>query len=94
MARASALFLLIATVAPSLASAQEGLKASSALVEAPWSAALDREVANIQRSFKGHLSAYVSDPHRGYGGVFNAQEPVYVGTVGTVAAMVEVFRER
>lgn len=94
MARASALFLLIATVAPSLASAQEGLKASSELVEAPWSAALDREVANIRRSFKGHLSAYVSDPYRGYRWGFNAQEPVYLASGVKVAFMVEVFRQR
>lgn len=94
MARASALLLLIATATPSLASAQAGLKPSSELVQAPWSAALDREVANIRRSFKGHLAAYVSDPTRGYRWGFNEQEPVYLASGVKVAFMVEVYRQR
>jgi beta-lactamase class A len=95
MARASALLLLIATqLAPQSAHADGGLKPSAELVRGPWADALDREVANIRRSFKGHLAVYVSDPYRGFRWGFNENEPVYLASGVKVAFMIEVYRQR
>ena len=85
-----------AVAAPSLGApdARPALVASEALTPAPWAPALDAEVADVRRAYRGDLAAYVSDPYRGFYWGYNADAPMYLASVVKVAFMVEVFRQR
>lgn len=61
---------------------------------APWSKAMDAEIAKIKKGFDGTLAAYVSDPYRGYSWGYREEVPMYLASGVKTAFMLEVFRQR
>ena len=58
-----------------------------------WSESLDKEIAGVQRRFKGRISIYVSDPNLGIQYQHDAERPSYIASGVKVPFMIEVFRQ-
>jgi beta-lactamase class A len=66
---------------------------ASPYAEAFWSKALNKEIAGLERQFKGRISIYVSDPELGVEFGYDAERPSYIASGVKVPFMIEVFRQ-
>lgn len=87
------LVVLGALLLGSAASPSEAGAGQPAPLEAEWTSALDREIAELRRRFKGRIAVYVSDPTLGITYRHDAEAPIYIASGVKVPFMIEVFRQ-
>ncbi len=87
------LVVLGALLLGSGASPSEASAGQPAPLEAEWTSALDREIAELRRRFKGRIAVYVSDPTLGITYRHDAEAPIYIASGVKVPFMIEVFRQ-
>lgn len=78
----------VASAAPPAATSTSGTQ-----LEARWRETLDKEIARLNRGFKGRISVFASDAHLAVRYTHDVDTPSYLASGVKVPFMIEVFRQ-